>query len=82
MVYRIDTNVTHRTNCSDNINLTFRAGLAPALLIEQVGIAQEGNYLCDTASTEGNFRRTYNLTVLGKECAKLELSFLKLKSVG
>uniref|UniRef100_A0A8C3XYL4 Ig-like domain-containing protein n=1 Tax=Catharus ustulatus TaxID=91951 RepID=A0A8C3XYL4_CATUS len=64
LVYRIDTNVTHRTNCSDNINLTFRAGLAPALLIEQVGIAQEGNYLCDTASTEGNFRRTYNLTVL------------------
>lgn len=79
LVYRIDKNVTHRTNCSDNINWTFRAGLAPALLIQQVGIAQEGNYLCETASTEGNFRRTYNLTVLGKECANLEISFCKIK---
>ncbi|NWY70961.1 MOR1A protein, partial [Erithacus rubecula] len=35
LVYRIDTNMTHRTNCSDNINLTFRAGLAPALEIQQ-----------------------------------------------
>ncbi|NXB50605.1 MOR1A protein, partial [Leucopsar rothschildi] len=64
LVYRIDTNMTHRTNCSDNINWTFRAGLAPALEIKQVEIAQEGNYLCEAASTDGNFRRTYNLTVL------------------
>ncbi|KAM7066195.1 cell surface glycoprotein CD200 receptor 1-A-like [Acridotheres tristis] len=64
LVYRIDTNMTHRTNCSDNINWTFRSGLAPALEIKQVEIAQEGNYLCEAASTDGNFRRTYNLTVL------------------
>ncbi|NWY70960.1 MOR1A protein, partial [Erithacus rubecula] len=64
LVYRIDTNMTHRGNCSDNINLTFRAGQDPALEIQQVGIAQEGIYLCEAASTDGNFRKMYNLTVL------------------
>ncbi|NXE35244.1 MOR1B protein, partial [Ptilorrhoa leucosticta] len=63
LVYRADTNMTER-NCSDNINLTFGAGLAPALEIRQVGIAQEGNYSCDMASTEGNFPTMYHLTVL------------------
>ncbi|XP_062371474.1 cell surface glycoprotein CD200 receptor 1-A-like isoform X2 [Cinclus cinclus] len=64
LVYRIDTNMTHRTNCSDNINWTFRAGLAPALAIRQVEIAQEGNYSCEAASTDGNFHMMYSLTVL------------------
>ncbi|NXD43580.1 MOR1B protein, partial [Copsychus sechellarum] len=64
LVYRIDTNMTHRTKCSDNINWTFRDGLAPALEIQQVEIAQEGIYRCDAASTDGNFHMTYNLTVL------------------
>ncbi|NXB73196.1 MOR1A protein, partial [Donacobius atricapilla] len=64
LVYRTDTNMTHRTNCSDNINWKFRAGLAPALEIRQVGIAQEGNYSCEVASTDGNFRTVYHLTVL------------------
>ncbi|NXH95153.1 MOR1A protein, partial [Pachycephala philippinensis] len=64
LVYRADMNMTNRTNCSDNINLTFRPGLAPALEIRHVGIAQEGNYNCDVVSTEGNFPTTYHLTVL------------------
>ncbi|CAN8195084.1 unnamed protein product [Coccothraustes coccothraustes] len=64
LVYRVDKNVTHRTTCSDNINWTFRAGLPPALEIQQVGIAQEGNYSCETASAEGNFHTSYHLTVL------------------
>lgn len=75
MVYRTDTNRTHRANCSDNINWKFAAGLAPVLEIQQIGIAQEGNYSCEAASTDGNFRTTYHLTVLGKECAKVELDF-------
>lgn len=75
LVYRTDTNKTHRANCSDNINWKFRAGLAPVLEIQQIGIAQEGNYSCEAASTDGNFRTTYHLTVLGKECAKVELDF-------
>ncbi|NXW79784.1 MOR1A protein, partial [Hirundo rustica] len=64
LVYRTDRNMTHRANCSDNINWKFRADLAPALEIQQVGIAQEGNYSCEVASTDGNFRTTYHLTVL------------------
>ncbi|NXX26531.1 MOR1A protein, partial [Nicator chloris] len=64
LVYRTDTNMTHRTNCSDNIDWTFRPGLAPALEIQQVGIAQEGNYSCEVASTDGNFHVMYHLTVL------------------
>ncbi|NWY23990.1 MOR1B protein, partial [Pheucticus melanocephalus] len=64
LVYRADKNETHRTTCSDNINLTFRAGEPPALEIRQVGIAQEGNYSCEVASTEGNFHTRYHLTVL------------------
>ncbi|XP_066033452.1 cell surface glycoprotein CD200 receptor 1-A-like isoform X2 [Chamaea fasciata] len=64
LVYRTDKNMTSRTNCSDNIKWKFRAGLAPALEIQQVGIAQEGSYSCEEASTEGNFRTTYHLTVL------------------
>lgn len=82
MVYRVDTNRTHRTNCSDNIDWTFQAGLPPALEIRQVGIAQEGNYSCEMATTEGNFHNTYHLTVLGKECEKVQLVFFKLRSVG
>ncbi|NXU43566.1 MOR1A protein, partial [Drymodes brunneopygia] len=62
--YRTDTNKTHRTNCSDNINWKFRPGLAPALEIWRVGIAQEGNYSCEGVSTDGNFHTMYHLTVL------------------
>ncbi|NWU31039.1 MOR1A protein, partial [Dyaphorophyia castanea] len=64
LVYRADTNMTNRINCSDNLNLTFIPGLAPALEIQQVGIAQEGNYTCEMVSTHGNFHTTYHLTVL------------------
>ncbi|XP_058681534.1 cell surface glycoprotein CD200 receptor 1-B-like [Ammospiza caudacuta] len=63
LVYRADKKKTHRTTCSDNINLIFRADLPPALEIWQVGLAQEGNYSCDVASAEGNFHKRYHLTV-------------------
>ncbi|NXM38767.1 MOR1B protein, partial [Gymnorhina tibicen] len=63
LVYRADRNVTEG-NCSDNINLTFRPGQAPALEIQQAGIAQEGNFTCEMASVEGVFHMTYHLTVL------------------
>ncbi|NWX25716.1 MOR1B protein, partial [Notiomystis cincta] len=64
LVHRTDTNMTHRTNCSDNIECKFREDLAPALEIQQVGITQEGNYSCEVASPDGNFQTTYHLTVL------------------
>ncbi|NWR09153.1 MOR1A protein, partial [Paradoxornis webbianus] len=64
LAYRTDTNMTERINCSDNIKWKFRAGLALALEIQQVGIAQEGSYCCEVASIDGIFRTTYHLTVL------------------
>ncbi|XP_054126080.1 cell surface glycoprotein CD200 receptor 1-A-like [Melozone crissalis] len=63
LVHRADKNETHRTTCSDNINLIFREDLPPALEIRQVGLAQEGNYSCEAATTEGNFHTRYHLTV-------------------
>ncbi|NXI22782.1 MOR1B protein, partial [Sterrhoptilus dennistouni] len=64
LLYRADTNMAHRGNCSDNINWKFKAGLPSALEIQQVGIAQEGIYSCEVASANGNFRTTNHLTVL------------------
>ncbi|KAM6098878.1 cell surface glycoprotein CD200 receptor 1 isoform 2-T2 [Theristicus caerulescens] len=62
--YRADRNETNRTNCSDSMNWKFTPDCNPALEIRQVGIAHEGNYTCEVVATEGNFHKTYNLTVL------------------
>ncbi|NWW71642.1 MOR1A protein, partial [Climacteris rufus] len=62
--YRADTNMTNRTNCSDSINWKFRPDLDPTIEIRQVGMAQEGNYTCEVASTEGYCHTRYHLTVL------------------
>ncbi|NXP26111.1 MOR1A protein, partial [Scytalopus superciliaris] len=62
--YRADTNQTDRTNCSDSMNWKSRPDLDPALEIQQVGVAQEGNYTCELVTTEGSFHKTYHLTVL------------------
>ncbi|KFP78325.1 Cell surface glycoprotein CD200 receptor 1-A, partial [Acanthisitta chloris] len=62
--YRADLNTTDRTNCSDSINWKFRPDLDAALEIRQVGIAQEGDYTCEIAATEGNYQERYYLTVL------------------
>lgn len=64
--YRADQNKTDRTNCSDSMNWKFRPDRDPALEIRQVGIDHEGNYTCEVVGTEGNFHKTYHLTVLGK----------------
>ncbi|KAM9628232.1 cell surface glycoprotein CD200 receptor 1-A-like isoform 1-T1 [Morphnus guianensis] len=62
--YRADQNKTDRTNCSDSMNWKFRPDRDPALEIWQVGIDHEGNYACEIVATEGNFHKTYHLTVL------------------
>lgn len=64
LVYRADMNRTDKINCSDNINWKFRPDLDSALEIQQVGIAQEGNYTCEVVSTDGNFHTMFHLTVL------------------
>ncbi|XP_074784287.1 cell surface glycoprotein CD200 receptor 1-A-like [Athene noctua] len=62
--YRADQNKTDRTNCSDRINWKFRPDRDPTLEIRQVEIAHEGDYICELVKTEGNFHKTYHLTVL------------------
>ncbi|XP_053912763.1 cell surface glycoprotein CD200 receptor 1-A isoform X2 [Cuculus canorus] len=62
--YRTDENKTDRINCSDSVDWKFRPDQDLALEIRQVGIADEGNYTCDVASPDGNFPKTYHLTVL------------------
>ncbi|XP_040980696.1 cell surface glycoprotein CD200 receptor 1-B-like isoform X2 [Aquila chrysaetos chrysaetos] len=62
--YRAAQNKTDRTNCSDSMNWKFRPDRDPALEIWQVGIDHEGNYTCEVVATEGNFHKTYHLTVL------------------
>nr|XP_009937801.1 PREDICTED: cell surface glycoprotein CD200 receptor 1-B-like [Opisthocomus hoazin] len=64
MGYRADQNKTDRTNCSDSMNWKFRPDGDPTLEIRHVGIAHEGNYTCELVTTEGNFHKTYYLTVL------------------
>ncbi|NXK53560.1 MOR1A protein, partial [Chauna torquata] len=62
--YRADQNKTDRTNCSDSMNWKSRPDQDHALQIQQVGMADEGNYSCEVVNEEGNFHRTYHLTVL------------------
>ncbi|KAM6310126.1 cell surface glycoprotein CD200 receptor 1-B-like [Aegotheles albertisi] len=64
MGYRADQNKTEQTNCSENINWKLRPDQDPALEIQQVGIAHEGNYTCEVVTGDGNFHETYHLTVL------------------
>ncbi|XP_010226456.1 PREDICTED: cell surface glycoprotein CD200 receptor 1-A-like, partial [Tinamus guttatus] len=62
--YRADWKQSNRTNCTENI--TWKSGPEhdPALQIQPVQRASEGNYTCETAAGAGNFHMTYHLTVL------------------
>ncbi|NXG67756.1 MOR1B protein, partial [Hemiprocne comata] len=62
--YRADHNQTDRTNCSDSMNWKSRPDWDPALEIRHVGIAHEGNYTCEVVTVDGNFPKTYLLSVL------------------
>ncbi|XP_072204469.1 cell surface glycoprotein CD200 receptor 1-A-like isoform X1 [Excalfactoria chinensis] len=55
-----------RINCSNRINWRSRPDWDQALVIQQVGRADEGNYTCEVMNADGNFDRHYHLTVLGK----------------
>ncbi|NXO00472.1 MOR1B protein, partial [Rhinopomastus cyanomelas] len=61
--YRADRK-TSKSNCSDNISWKSRPHLDPTIEIQQVGLADEGNYTCEVATADGNFYTRYHLTVL------------------
>ncbi|NWR74005.1 MOR1B protein, partial [Centropus unirufus] len=62
--YRADLNQTNKINCSDSVDWKFRPDQDLTLEIQQVGIADEGNYTCEVVATDGYFLETYHLTVL------------------
>uniref|UniRef100_A0A8C9LDV9 Ig-like domain-containing protein n=1 Tax=Pavo cristatus TaxID=9049 RepID=A0A8C9LDV9_PAVCR len=67
LAYLIDQNKTERTNCSwlnSRINWRPRPDWDRALEIQQVGMADEGNYTCEEVNADGNFHLLYHLTVL------------------
>uniref|UniRef100_A0A8B9V7L2 Ig-like domain-containing protein n=1 Tax=Anas zonorhyncha TaxID=75864 RepID=A0A8B9V7L2_9AVES len=64
LVFRADQKKVHRTNCSDSVKSEFKPEQFYALEIQQVGMADEGNYSCEVVNQEGNFHQMYQLTVL------------------
>uniref|UniRef100_A0A493T3D2 Ig-like domain-containing protein n=1 Tax=Anas platyrhynchos platyrhynchos TaxID=8840 RepID=A0A493T3D2_ANAPP len=62
--FRADQNLVNRTNCSDSVKSEFKPEQFYALEIQQVGMADEGNYSCELVNQEGNFHQMYQLTVL------------------
>ncbi|NXK87431.1 MOR1A protein, partial [Formicarius rufipectus] len=62
--YRADSKETRKTNCSERIAWKYSPESDPALCIYPVNLADEGNYTCEIASSEGNFYSSFFLTVI------------------
>ncbi|XP_015730912.1 cell surface glycoprotein CD200 receptor 1-B-like isoform X1 [Coturnix japonica] len=60
----LNSNKTLRTTCSDRINWRSRPDWDQTLEIQQVGMADEGNYSCEVVNADGGFHHQYHLTVL------------------
>ncbi|XP_072193108.1 cell surface glycoprotein CD200 receptor 1-B-like [Excalfactoria chinensis] len=53
-----------KINCSNRINWRSRPDWDQALEIQQIRMADEGNYTCEVVNADGNFHIHYHLTVL------------------
>ncbi|NXD38588.1 MOR1B protein, partial [Copsychus sechellarum] len=62
--YRSDQNKISRNNCSERIMWEYSPDSDPALHIYPVNLEDEGNYTCETVSSEGTFRFFSSLTVI------------------
>ncbi|XP_063275397.1 cell surface glycoprotein CD200 receptor 1-B-like [Prinia subflava] len=62
--YRRDHNKTSRENCSERITWKYSPVSDPALRIYPVNLGDEGNYTCEIANSEGNFKFFTSLTVI------------------
>ncbi|KAH1185639.1 hypothetical protein KIL84_018388 [Mauremys mutica] len=67
LAYRADANKTDRTNCSERMTWESSPDHDPALQIHPVRLADEGNYTCEIATSDGTFCLVSALTVLGKK---------------
>ncbi|XP_039373450.1 cell surface glycoprotein CD200 receptor 1-B-like [Mauremys reevesii] len=64
LAYRADANKTDRTNCSERMTWESSPDHDPALQIHPVRLADEGNYTCEIATSDGTFCLVSALTVL------------------
>lgn len=64
LAYRTDKNKTDRINCSERIDWKSSPDTDTALQIQNVILSDEGIYICEFVSAEGNFNQNYTLIVL------------------
>nr|XP_008164884.2 cell surface glycoprotein CD200 receptor 1-B-like [Chrysemys picta bellii] len=64
LAYRADANKTDRTNCNERMTWESSPDHDPALQIHPVRLADEGNYTCEIATSDGTFCLVSALTVL------------------
>ncbi|XP_043365701.1 cell surface glycoprotein CD200 receptor 1-B-like isoform X3 [Dermochelys coriacea] len=64
LAYRVDTNKTDKTNCNERMTWESSPYHNPALQIHPVRLADEGNYTCEIANSDGTFCLVSALTVL------------------
>ncbi|KAM9171068.1 cell surface glycoprotein CD200 receptor 1-B-like isoform 2-T2 [Pangshura tecta] len=64
LAYRADANKTDRTSCNERMTWESSPDYDPALQIHPVQLADEGNYICEIAASDGTFSLASALTVL------------------
>ncbi|CAM4455356.1 unnamed protein product [Lepidochelys kempii] len=64
LAYRADTNKTDKTNCNERMTWESSPYHDPALQIHPVRLADEGNYTCEIATSDGTFCLVSALIVL------------------
>ncbi|XP_025055477.1 cell surface glycoprotein CD200 receptor 1-A-like [Alligator sinensis] len=64
LAYREDTRTGNRTTCSERLDWKPEPEQNFTLQLSSVELTDEGFYICEIVSSDGNFHRCYHLTVL------------------
>ncbi|XP_025055485.1 cell surface glycoprotein CD200 receptor 1-B-like [Alligator sinensis] len=64
LAYREDTRTGNRTTCSERLDWKPEPEQNFTLQLSSVELTDEGFYICEILSSDGNFHRCYHLTVL------------------
>ncbi|XP_019404362.1 PREDICTED: cell surface glycoprotein CD200 receptor 1-A-like isoform X2 [Crocodylus porosus] len=64
LAYRVDTHTVNRTNCSESLDWKSEPEENFTLQLPSVQLTDEGFYICEMVTGDGNFHRCYRLTVL------------------